>query len=120
MGRIPRHGAGRNADALCATMGLTMSGANNKRLRAVVQGRVQGVGFRYWIMEQASRLKLVGTCRNLRNGDVEVVAEGEEGALEALVAMLHNGPRMAHVDNVIVIWEPPTGEFTTFSIALTR
>ena len=101
-------------------MDLRMTGANNKRLRAVVQGRVQGVGFRYWIMEQASRLRLVGTCRNLRNGDVEVVAEGEQGALEALAAMLHNGPRMAHIDRVHVVWQPPTGEFSKFSIAPTR
>jgi len=93
---------------------------SKKRLRAVIQGRVQGVGFRYWVAEQASHLKLVGTCRNLRNGDVEVVAEGEQGALEALVAFLHQGPRMAHIDNVIVVWQPPTGEFTTFSIAPTR
>lgn len=90
------------------------------RIRAIVQGRVQGVGFRYWAAEQASRLQLVGTCRNMTNGDMEVVAEGEKGALEALEAMLHNGPRAAHIEQVHIIWQPPTGEFTTFSIAPTR
>lgn len=87
---------------------------------AVVQGRVQGVGFRYFTAERARDLRLVGTCRNLRNGDVEVVAEGERGALEALLAALHNGPRAAYVENVQAVWLPPTNEFSTFSIAPTR
>lgn len=90
-----------------------------KRLRAIVQGRVQGVGFRYWVQEEAARLRLTGMCRNLRTGDVEVVAEGEQGALEALVAMLHSGPRMAHVERVHIVWSPATGEFTSFGIAST-
>jgi len=91
-----------------------------KRLVAIVQGRVQGVGFRYFAAERASQLRLVGTCRNLRNGDVEVVAEGEEGALEALLASVKCGPRMARVERVHVVWLPVTGEFRAFSIAPTR
>ncbi|MCE5198645.1 MAG: acylphosphatase [Armatimonadota bacterium] len=85
-----------------------------KRLHAVVQGRVQGVGFRYFVMETAREFQLVGIVRNLRNGDVEVIAEGEEGALEALLVALKNGPRMARVDNVHTAWSPSTGEFTSF------
>ncbi len=87
---------------------------------AVAQGRVQGVGFRFFVVDRARALQLVGTCRNLSNGDVEVVAEGEEGALEAFVVGLNQGPRMSHVDKVHVVWLPPTGEFATFSIAPTR
>lgn len=94
--------------------------SNLKRLVAVVQGRVQGVGFRYFVVERATELNLVGTCRNLVNGDVEVVAEGEQGALEALLAALHTGPRMARVEKVHAIWLPATGEFTRFSVAPTR
>lgn len=94
--------------------------SNPKRLRAVVQGRVQGVGFRYYVAETARHLQLVGICRNLRNGDVEVIAEGESGALEALLAFLHNGPRMSYVEKVHAVWTPATGEFTTFSITSTR
>ena len=90
------------------------------RLTAVVQGRVQGVGFRYFAADRAGELQLVGLCRNLRNGDVEVVAEGERGALEALLVDLKVGPRMAHVEHVHVVWSPPTGEFTTFTISPTR
>jgi acylphosphatase len=90
------------------------------RLVAVVQGRVQGVGFRYFVIDRALELRLTGVCRNLRNGDVEVVAEGEQGALEALLASLHAGPRMAYVEKVHAVWSPATGEFTTFTIAPTR
>lgn len=93
---------------------------NPRRLRAVVQGRVQGVGFRYFVQERASDLHLTGVCRNLRNADVEVIAEGEQGALEALLVALRNGPRMAHVENVHAVWSPATGEFTSFRIESTR
>ena len=91
-----------------------------KRLVVVVEGRVQGIGFRYFVSEEASHLRLVGLCRNLRNGSVEVIAEGEEGALEALLVALKRGPRMSRIENVHFAWLPPTNEFTTFSIASTR
>lgn len=86
----------------------------------MIQGRVQGVGFRYFAQERARELRLVGVCRNLRNGDVEVVAEGERGALEALLVALKQGPRMADVENVEAVWLAPTGEFRSFWIAGTR
>jgi acylphosphatase len=91
-----------------------------KRLVAVAQGRVQGVGFRYYVAERARELQLMGLCRNLCNGDVEVIAEGEQGALEALLAALHIGPSMSHVDTLHAVWLPIKDEFTTFSIASTR
>jgi acylphosphatase len=87
------------------------------RLRAIVQGRVQGVGFRYFVMDRASSLQLAGMVRNLRSGEVEVVAEGERGALEALLAALKSGPRMSHVENVVTLWLEPTGESGSFRIA---
>jgi len=96
------------------------TGSPVKRLRAVVQGRVQGVGFRYYVSEYARDLHLVGICRNTRSGDVEVIAEGEQGALEALLVALQRGPRMAHVENVHAVWLPATGEFMSFRIGETR
>lgn len=93
---------------------------SRKRLRAALQGRVQGVGMRYFVQERAHDLQLTGFVRNLRNGDVEVVAEGEEGALEALLAGLHQGPTSARVDDVVAVWSPATGEFAGFRIAGTR
>lgn len=97
-----------------------MGAGDIRRLRAVVQGRVQGVGFRWFVHHRAAELRLVGECRNLANGDVEVVAEGERGVLETLLAALKVGPRGAHVENVHTAWLPPTGEFTTFRIGGTR
>lgn len=102
------------------TLNPQPSSLNPKRLRAVIEGRVQGVGFRYFVQERAHELLLVGTCRNMTNGDVEVVAEGEQGALEALLVSLQQGPRMAHVENVHAVWLTATGEFTSFRIAPTR
>jgi acylphosphatase len=54
--------------------------------------------------------------RNLRDGSVEVVAEGEREKLEQLLAQLRKGPTGAHVTGVDVFWENPTGEFTNFGI----
>ena len=82
----------------------------------MIQGRVQGVGFRYFAADRARDLQLTGICRNRWNGDVEVIAEGEEGALEAFLVALKQGPRTAHVENVHAVWLPSTDEFTTFSI----
>jgi acylphosphatase len=78
------------------------------------------VGYRYFVLERARDLHLAGFCRNLSNGDVEVVAEGEEGALDALMASLRQGPMMAHVDNVHAVRLPATGEFTSFRVGSSR
>jgi acylphosphatase len=87
------------------------------RMRAIVKGIVQGVGFRYFTVYQAQRIGgITGYVRNLRNGNVEVVAEGEREKLEQLLAQLRKGPTGAHVTGVDVFWENPTGEFTNFGI----
>jgi acylphosphatase len=87
------------------------------RMRAIVKGIVQGVGFRYFTVYQAQRIGgITGYVRNLRNGSVEVVAEGEREKLEQLLAQLRKGPIGAHVTGVDVFWENPTGEFTNFGI----
>ena len=85
----------------------------------MVRGRVQGVGFRYFVNERARELQLAGLCRNLRSGDVEVIAEGEKGSLEALLAALNQGPTMSYVEEVHAVWLDATGEFSGFSISHT-
>ncbi len=70
------------------------------RLRCVVRGRVQGVGFRWFVLQEAERLGLGGVVRNLRDGSVEVLAEGSADALMELERMLQRGPRSARVDTV--------------------
>jgi acylphosphatase len=87
------------------------------RVRVVVSGRVQGVGFRQHAVEEAHRLGLTGWVRNLPDGRVEALAEGEKTAVEALVAWCKRGPRLARVDEARVSWEPHRSEFADFRIA---
>ena len=87
-----------------------------KRLHAVVSGMVQMVGFRAFAHRAAATLRVDGYVRNLPNGDVEVVAEGEETLLGVLVDRLREGPRAAEVTDVKVSWETPVGEPSGFRI----
>lgn len=68
--------------------------------RFIVRGRVQGVGFRWFVMREAARLDLAGFVRNLPDGTVEVVAQGSSQAVGALEAVLAQGPSAAHVSGV--------------------
>ena len=68
--------------------------------RFLVSGRVQGVGFRWFVMREAQRLGLHGFVRNLRDGSVEVVASGSAAALQAIERALGRGPAMAQVARV--------------------
>lgn len=89
------------------------------RLHAIVEGRVQGVGFRYFVVERAQALGVKGWVRNRWDDTVEVTAEGERQALEKLLEALRRGPRAAHVTNVTVDWEPYKGEYRQFWITQT-
>ncbi len=86
------------------------------RLHALVYGYVQGVGYRMFVQERASRLGLTGWVRNLPDGSVEVTAEGEQEALEQLVEWLKQGPWGASVRSVETYWTEATGEFDGFRI----
>jgi acylphosphatase len=86
------------------------------RLHAIVEGRVQGVGFRYFVLERAQALGVTGWVRNRWDDTVEVTVEGERPALEKLLEYLWRGPRSAFVSNVQIDWEPPKGEFKRFGI----
>jgi acylphosphatase len=68
--------------------------------RYVVRGRVQGVGYRYFVLRQASALGVSGFARNLPDGGVEVVAEGPDEALSDLEHLLREGPSFASVSGV--------------------
>ena len=86
------------------------------RLEAVVSGRVQGVGFRWFVVKEAGRLGLGGWVANEADGRVRCVAEGPKPALEALLAALREGPRGAVVDSVSEDWLPETGRFQGFGV----
>jgi acylphosphatase len=94
-----------------------MSDSESQTLRALVRGRVQGVGFRFFVEDQAVALRLKGFVRNLSNGStVEVVAEGPISDLETLLATLRQGPPLARVERVDVSWAAPTGDHQGFHI----
>ncbi len=86
-------------------------------LHCVVYGRVQGVGFRFFVVDEAERLGLVGWVRNRPDGrSVELWAEGPRPALERLQDCVRVGPPGAWVERVECAWVEPTGSYTDFSI----
>jgi acylphosphatase len=87
-----------------------------KRLHAIVEGYVQGVGFRAFVVSQANRSRLTGWVRNRWDNSVEVCAEGEAAELESFLTALGRGPAAANVRDVQVDWQEATGEFTDFRV----
>lgn len=96
-----------------------MNEANIPCLHAIVEGRVQGVGFRAFVIRRASSLRLTGWVRNRWDGTVEVVAEGERSDLDQLVSALQRGPASSRVTKVETNWKEASGEFNRFSVKAT-
>lgn len=90
------------------------------RIHAWARGRVQGVGFRAFVVDSAERLGLTGWVRNVGWDTVEAVAEGERAALDAFIEALKSGPRMSRVEECRVEEETPTGEFSRFEMRSSR
>ncbi len=84
--------------------------------RYVISGRVQGVGFRFFTENAASREGVHGWVRNLPAGDVEAVAEGEAEAIERFERSIRQGPRGARIDRVEVDVTVPDGHAVGFTI----
>ena len=87
-----------------------------KQLKAIVHGYVQGVSFRYFTHRAANRLGVTGWVANQPDGTVVVVAEGEEAALQGLLEFLHEGSPAARVSQVEERWAEATGAFSKFSV----
>jgi acylphosphatase len=87
-----------------------------QRAHVLISGRVQGVNFRAAAQRYAQPLGVDGYIRNLPDGRVEAVFEGEDATVQQAIDWCHDGPPAAHVDDVEVDWQPPTGEFRGFSI----
>jgi acylphosphatase len=87
-----------------------------KRIVAVVHGRVQGVGFRAATCDAARALGLTGWVRNRFDDNVEVQAQGDEGALERLHEFLRRGPSLARVTHVDWFWEATSDDLDAFEI----
>jgi len=83
----------------------------------VIRGDVQGVGFRNFVRRNARKFGVTGWVRNLQEGAVEVVAEGEKMSVEELVEACRRGPIFARVKDVDLSWEDYKGEFNEFEVA---
>jgi acylphosphatase len=79
------------------------------RVHVYIRGRVQGVGFRWFVEREAHRAWVSGFVRNLPDGRVEVVAEGPKNVLEAFLSTLRRGPAGAEVHELTAQWDAPTG-----------
>ena len=82
----------------------------------IVTGYVQGVGFRYFVHQNAKRLNLKGYVENLMNGNVQVIAEGKKEAVAELNKILHHGPSRAYVQSVEFTYLDNNHEFDDFAI----
>ncbi len=87
-----------------------------RRIRLIIRGRVQGVWYRGSAQEVARELGLTGWVRNLGDGSVELVAEGESSALETLKAWCKEGPPAARVHEISEEEMTPCGEPATFEV----
>ena len=87
-----------------------------KRCHIVVHGRVQGVFYRAFAHENARMLELVGYARNLSDGSVEVVAEGDEGKIKELIEKLRHGHSASRVEKLDTEWSEARNEFKWFTI----
>ena len=87
-----------------------------KRAQVFYSGRVQGIGFRYSAREVACGFEVTGSVRNLPDGRVELVAEGDEGEVKAFLEAIHQSQLGNYIRGEDVNWGQTTGEFTRFEI----
>ena len=87
-----------------------------KAVSIIARGRVQGVGFRFFVRESASRLGVVGWVKNRADGAVEIYAEGRKDVLDELIGKVKRGPSFGRVSDLSVDWIEPAGYYTSFDI----
>ena len=87
-----------------------------KRAHVFYSGRVQGIGFRYTAQNIAENLGVYGWVKNLEDGRVEIVAEGEEKNLKEFLDKILKGPLGRYIKDMELSWETPTSEFNDFDV----
>jgi acylphosphatase len=90
------------------------------RAQVIVHGLVQGVWFRQSTKDEATRIGVFGWVRNLPDGTVEALFEGEKKKVEEIVGWCHRGPSGAEVTKVDIAWQKYKGEFARFEIRYGR
>lgn len=81
-----------------------------------ITGDVTGVGYRAWAKREAEQLAITGWVRNVGDGHVEVVGQGEKQALQHFVSLCKSGPDVSWVQDVVMVWEEPLERWTDFRI----
>jgi len=82
----------------------------------IVSGLIQGVGFRYFVMQHARRMQLTGWVKNLLSSEVEINVEGPRGLIESLIQNLRVGNGYSKVNDIQIQWEEITHQYTGFDI----
>jgi acylphosphatase len=93
-----------------------MESTEHVKVRVRIEGIVQGVFYRYSTQQKAQELEVNGWVRNLPDGSVECLLEGDRDNVESLIRWCHHGPPGAHVEKVTTQWEEYTGNIKGFSI----
>ena len=88
----------------------------HRRLHLIIKGYVQGVGFRFFTLQNGTHLRLNGWVRNKFNGNVEVLAEGPQKDLYALIQEVRRGPPSAEVHDIEISWDEPLGDLPPFTV----
>lgn len=96
--------------------GLTAKKQALYQLHCHIKGRVQGVGFRYFVMNEAENRSLSGWVRNTDSGEVEVVLSGAKPFIESMLSALQQGPPLARILRVEFDWEEPDPALKGFEI----
>ncbi len=86
------------------------------RARVLVSGYVTGVGFRWFLHKKAEEVGATGFVRNLEDGRLEAVFEGDKNQVEAMISHARSGPEAAHVANIQIFWEHPEGKWQELEI----
>lgn len=94
----------------------TTPSSDRSRVEANLEGRVQGVGFRFFTRQRATQLGLTGWVHNDDDGSVTVVAEGERSQLEEFVEAIEDGPPTAVVEHVDIDWQEAEDSFDSFTV----
>ncbi len=89
-------------------------------LQVVIEGSVQGVGFRAFAVEAAQQRKITGWVRNTFEGKVEIYAQGSRSNLEDYLKIMRSGPSLSEVTNVICAWSKESPEYRSFFIAKSK
>lgn len=95
---------------------MTKSNEDNLRVHIWVEGRVQAVGFRAFVHQNAVQIGVTGWVRNVGHDTVEAVAEGSKNQLEQFIQVVKRGPSISRVDDSREEWEGATGEFESFKM----